>query len=237
MRSIAVLLLFSFLISMGFGQEAKVPTSVYYERKSDLFTYLPNTSDEIILLGNSITDGGNWFELLRDPRVKNRGISADVTRGILNRLDEVLESQPLKIFLLIGINDLSKEASQENILQNMTSFVATVQSKSPKTQIYIQSVLPVNPAFNKYPKHVNKSAEILELNQRIKALCNQSQVFYLDLYSSFVNSDGFLIPEYTNDGLHLSGAGYLVWADILKPYIGEPEKPGFFANIKAKFRK
>lgn len=27
--------------------------------------------------------------------------------------------------------------------------------------------------------------------------------------------------EYTNDGLHLLGKGYLKWAEIIKPYIVE----------------
>lgn len=219
MRSINLILLISILTSSGITQEAKVPTSVYYERKSDLFTHLPNTADEIILLGNSITDGGNWFELLGDPRIKNRGISADVTRGVLNRLNEVTESKPSKIFLLIGINDIAKGASQANILQNIKTILLEVHAKSPETQVYLQSILPVNPHFNKYPKHVNKSAEVLQLNKKIADLCNQSRAIYLDLYSHFVNSEGLLIEEYTNDGLHLSGKGYLVWADILRPYI------------------
>ncbi|MEA3286066.1 MAG: GDSL-type esterase/lipase family protein [Candidatus Marinimicrobia bacterium] len=216
------LLLLLFLGNIpGMAQEAKVPTSVYYERKADLFTVLPNASDEIILLGNSITDGGNWFELLGDPRIKNRGISADVTRGIINRLDEVTESKPLKVFLLIGINDLSKEASLANIIQNIHTIIDRIHSASPGTRIYIQSVLPVNPVYQKYLNHVNKSAEVIQLNQDLFKLCGKSKAEYIDLYGRFVTSDGYLNPEYTNDGLHLSGKGYLVWADILKPYINE----------------
>ncbi|MBT4129887.1 MAG: sialate O-acetylesterase [Candidatus Marinimicrobia bacterium] len=219
MRLLSLLILGFLIIPPGFSQEAAVPTSVYYERKSDLFRFLPNGPDEIILLGNSITDGGNWFELLRDPRIKNRGISADVTRGILNRADEVLESKPLKIFLLIGINDLAKGASQENILDNIGTFVKRVKSESPRTQTYIQSILPVNPDYTSYPKHVSKGEAIVELNKKIALLCQDMDVEYLNLYPYFITQDGVLNPEYTNDGLHLSGSGYIVWSEILKPYL------------------
>ncbi len=219
MRLLCLVILVLMIIPPGFCQEAPVPTSVYYERKSDLFRYLPNSPDEIILLGNSITDGGNWFELLPDPRIKNRGISADVTRGILNRTDEVLESKPLKIFLLIGINDLAKGASEENILNNIKTFILRVKTESPLTQTYIQSILPVNPKYASYPKHVSKGKAIIELNKKLELLCQDLEVVYLNLYPHFVTQDGVLNPEYTNDGLHLSGRGYIVWSEILKPYL------------------
>ncbi len=221
MRLFYLLIFALFMTQLGFSQEASVPTSVYYERKADLFRYLPNGPNEIILLGNSITDGGNWSELIPDPRVINRGISADVTRGILNRLDEILESKPLKIFLLIGINDLAKGASQENILQNIQSFIQQTQAESPRTQIYIQSVLPVNPAYDKYPKHVSKSSEIVPLNMALVQLCKKYHINYIDLYTKFSDNKGHLIKDYTNDGLHLSGRGYLVWSKILTRYISE----------------
>ena len=67
---------------------------------------MPDTPNEIIMLGNSITDGCEWSELFQNSNIKNRGISGDITEGVLYRLDEVTRSKPAKVFLLIGINDL-----------------------------------------------------------------------------------------------------------------------------------
>ena len=234
MKSACLSLLLLAGIVSGFSQEAKPPTSVYYARKVDLLTYLPNADDEIILLGNSITDGGNWGELLHDQRVKNRGVSGDVTRGILNRLDEVIEAHPLQIFLLIGINDLSKGASQANILENIQTMIRRTRDTTPETEILIQSVLPVNPAYDRYPKHVSKSREVILLNKALVQLCDSLQLTYIDLYPHFVNAEGCLRPEYTNDGLHLSGAGYMVWRDILRPYLAK--KPGLLTRVKTAFQ-
>lgn len=205
--------------SMLLAQDAAVPTSVYYERKSDLYHHLPNTDDEIIMLGNSITDGGEWIELLGDYRIKNRGISGDVTRGIINRLDEVIESKPLQIFLLIGINDLAKGATIENISGNIETILSRIIMESPATNIYVQSVFPVNPEWQQYPKHVSKGSEVIALNKLIKKTCEIRSLNYLDVYSVLSTQDGLLIPEYTNDGLHLSGKGYLVWAEIIQPHL------------------
>jgi hypothetical protein len=101
-----ILLMAMILLSSGlFGQNSSFGT--YYDQRKSLFEKLPDTRKEIIFLGNSITDGCEWSELLADRHVKNRGISGDVTAGVLNRIREITASKPAKVFLLIGINDLA----------------------------------------------------------------------------------------------------------------------------------
>ena len=38
---------------------------------------------------------------------------------------------------------------------------------------------------------------------------------WIDLYSNFVNENGYLRQELTSDGLHLNEAGYRIWSEIL----------------------
>ena len=52
----------------------------YWHQKVSLYELLPVGPDDIVFLGNSITDGGEFAELFADNRIKNRGISADVIR-------------------------------------------------------------------------------------------------------------------------------------------------------------
>ena len=77
-----------------------------YEHRKNLFQQLPNTSGEIIFLGDSMTEYGEWVEFFGNPNIKNRGIAGDMTDGILDRLDEVTASSPSQLFLMIGVNDL-----------------------------------------------------------------------------------------------------------------------------------
>jgi lysophospholipase L1-like esterase len=217
-----ILLLITFGVNTIYGQVAEKQVSehgTYWHQKASLFKLLPNARDEIIFLGNSITDGCEWAELFGDSNIKNRGISGDVTDGVLDRLDEIVESKPKMIFLMIGVNDLARGKSEEYIVTNIKKIVNNIRSASPKTRIYIESVLPVNPAFERFENHVNKTAEILNINKMLQDLARESEITYIDIHLLLADENNLLRPKYTNDGLHLTGAAYLVWKSAIEGYI------------------
>lgn len=194
--------------------------TTYYEQRRTLFESLPDTRNEIVFVGNSITDGGEWTELFNRRNIKNRGISGDTTEGVLFRLPEVTGSGPAKVFLLIGINDLARGASPDSVLSNIIRIAETVKRQSPKTKIYVQSILPVNPDFDKFTGHCSKTGEIMAVNRNLETWCDRLGVYYVDLFTRFTNpTDYYLNSAYTNDGLHLTGAGYLTWARLIKPLL------------------
>lgn len=78
----------------------------YHLHRISQFEILPKLNSDVIFLGDSITDKCEWTELLENPNIKNRGISGDTTERILNRLDEIVESKPKQIFLMVGIMTL-----------------------------------------------------------------------------------------------------------------------------------
>lgn len=214
-----LLLLISILFSnLLFAQETKVFSTYYYQKKS-LFENLPDTNNEIIFLGNSITDGCDWSELFRNSNIKNRGISGDITDGILFRLDEVVRSNPNQIFIMIGVNDLSQNKSPDFVLTNYSKILLAIKEASPKTQVFVQSILPVNDGFGKFENHTNKGAEIKQVNKQLASLARNFNYSYIDLTDAFSDKDGKLIKEYTNDGLHLTAAGYLAWKDEIKRFL------------------
>ena len=193
--------------------------SIFYMQRSSLFNKLSITSKDIVFIGNSITNGAEWNELFPQKRVKNRGISGDTSEGVFDRLDAVVKGKPAKIFILIGVNDISREIKVETIVLNMKQIVEKIQKESPKTKIYIQSILPVNPDFEMFKGHM-KPELIKEINQFYQNIAQEYKVNYIDLYSYFLE-DGTdkMNKKYTNDGLHLLGEGYLLWREIVKPYL------------------
>lgn len=194
--------------------------STFYYQRATLFEVLPTSKSDIIFLGNSITNGGEWAELLGNQHAKNRGISGDTTQGVLDRLSTVTKGKPAKIFLLIGTNDLSRGKSVDEIAKNVEKIVERVKRESPTTKLYVQSVFPVNPKFNKFSGHMDRQKEIPVLNAKIKAVAARHGVTYIDVYKSLVTpSTDVMNPEYTNDGLHLLGKGYLKWVEVLNPYL------------------
>ncbi|NKI25819.1 sialate O-acetylesterase [Arenibacter sp. 6A1] len=191
----------------------------YYQRKA-MFENTPDTEGEIIFLGNSITEGGDWKAMFPNKNVVNRGISGDVTDGILNRLSEVTSSRPKKIFLLVGTNDLARGKSADEVVENVTVLLRKIQEASADTQIFVQSILPVNPQVgDKFSGHKSNQQLILLVNKRLETLSEEMGVSYIDLHRAFRNAKGVLKPKYTYDGLHLAPKGYKRWKKVIKPLV------------------
>lgn len=189
--------------------------TTYYEQKVSMFRLLPDTKDEIIFLGNSITDIGEWAEIWNNIHVKNRGVSSDNTFGVLARLDEVLSSRPAKIFIMIGINDIARNIPDTVILKNYQKIIDRVAKESPATQLFVQSILPVNKAFADFKNHQNKDEHIIWANTHLQTYCNEKHIRFVNLYPYFLDENNQLSKQFTNDGLHLNGNGFMNWKSIL----------------------
>jgi lysophospholipase L1-like esterase len=171
---------------------------------------------KVVFLGNSITEGGKWKQLLKDSTVINRGISGDNTFGVLARLDEIIKLKPSSLFILIGTNDLSKKIPDEVILENLFTIISKIKSGTPKTKIFIQSILPVNETVERFPQQFNNSTHINTINDQLARYAPRLRYTYVDLYSKFIDSHGRLDVKYTFDGLHLNAKGYQHWVEVLK---------------------
>ncbi|MFB9863603.1 GDSL-type esterase/lipase family protein [Rufibacter immobilis] len=187
-----------------------------YDLKVAQFKSYPNSPNDIIFLGNSLTANTDWAELLGMPNVKNRGISGDITYGVLERLDEVIEGKPAKVFILIGINDISRNVPDQLILGNYQKMISRIKAGSPKTKIYFQTLLPTNESFGKFKNHYHKEEHILWVNNALKELAKKEKIELIDLYPNFLDANKKLVKEYTHDGLHLTVAGYQKWVEVLK---------------------
>lgn len=174
----------------------------------------PKSKKDYIFLGNSITAGTDWAKLLNLPQAKNRGISGDISFGVLDRLQDIIDGKPAKIFILIGINDISRNIPDSVILRNYKTIVNRIRTGSKKTKIYFNTLLPVNSSFERFKNHYGKDEHILWLNSEIKKLAAKN-VTVIDLYPQFTDKDNHLRAELTKDGLHLIPEGYKVWADFL----------------------
>lgn len=189
-----------------------------YAQRVANFRMYPNSEKDIIFLGNSITDYTDWNELLQLPEARNRGISGDISFGILERLDEVTAGKPAKVFILIGINDIARNIPDSVILDNYRRIIAGIKTASPKTKIFFNTLLPVNKTFPEKP-HFNKDEHIAAVNEGLKEISAQENITLIDIHSRFLDAEKKLDKTYTYDGLHLNAEGYKLWASVLQPYI------------------
>ena len=190
----------------------------YYKERMGVFKAEPIVKGKIIFLGNSLTEYGDWPKLLNDPTVVNRGIAADNTFGVLERLDDVISRQPKKLIIEIGINDIAQNIPEDIIAKNILTIVQRVRDRSPQTLISVLSILPTNDNVkNEYPDAYNKHKQINSLNTQLKHAAKDNRFIYVDLASALSDKDGKLDIKYANaDGLHLNDAGYYQWITLLK---------------------
>ena len=115
----------------------------------------PIGSNKIVFIGNSITYGlRRWDNKLEANNIVNRGISGDFSEGIQKRLNEIIYYKPLAVFILIGINDFFRDSTvsiyvtPSYVAKNIITTAETIKKGSPKTKIYLQTILPINTAHN-----------------------------------------------------------------------------------------
>lgn len=210
------------LIAMCFAwQSASAQHTVFYGQRASLFEQLPVDSTNIVFFGNSLTNGCEWHELLRNPKVINRGISGDIVQGLEDRLEPLVKGKPAKIFVLIGVNDVSHNLTADSIAQSIDSLLAHIQKATPATKIYLQSCLPINQSFGRYKLLDGKEQVVRDINTNLEAIACRRGITWINLYPSFADDEGNLRKELTNDGLHLLGPAYLIWRDIVLPYVNE----------------
>lgn len=165
-----------------------------------------------VFLGGSQTAGWKYVGDFKD--VVNKAAVSNTTSKILKGLGPVVALKPEKVFILEGINELW--SANTSILTRYREILRRLNQGSPKTLIFVQSVLPV---VNR-PDLSNE--KITELNAGLKALCGEMQnCIYIDLFSHFA-VNGALNESLTTDGVHLRPDGYKLWHALIEKYVTLP---------------
>ncbi len=170
----------------------------------------------VVWIGDSLTEQGWWGFLSRERDIVNRGIGGDNTYGMLDRLPEILDFAPRKIFLMGGVNDLSAGYSIEEIVENMRQMVEMIHQRLPECELYLQSVITPNNEVLAYSYIKDKQAEVKALNVAYKAICDEGLAQWVDIASLLENEAGELKEELTKDGIHLHPEAYFIWVEHLK---------------------
>lgn len=213
--------LISNVVASSIYPAPRIYTDHYYKRFLQFMDEPAIGNEDIVMLGNSLTEnGGDWAVRLRNKNVRNRGIIGDEVMGIYDRLHQILPGHPSKLFLLIGVNDISHDLSADSITGMIRLTVERIQRESPETKLYLQSLLPINESFGRYKKLTGKTAMIPEINIRLEALAKEKGINYINLYPLFTEKGtNVLRADLTTDGLHLNEEGYKIWVKKLKKEI------------------
>ena len=211
--------------------------NTFFKRISE-FKENPIGQNKVVFLGNSITNGlRKYFSKFNRSDVVNRGIDGDISLGILQRLDELIYYKPKAVFILIGLNDffndLTKmpEVTPEFVTKNIIKAANKIKRGSPKTKIYLQTILPINTqqyqnklkndTGNSYywlepDFEININEQILKTNEFLR---NNKIFQVIDLHPLFIDKNNIMNEKYSTDGVHLNKLGYQKWIDNINPVL------------------
>lgn len=221
--TILVLLSIYILVTKGINLAKKRKTEILAE-----FSKRPN-KNQIVFLGDSLTDFYPIDEFFKNIFIYNRGIGGDTTDDVLNRLaTNVYPLEPKVVFLQIGTNDLMYKKKPDYVINKIKMITANLQEHIPNVQVKIISLYPINRKafFGSFifvgPR---KNKHIITINESLKIYCEEKNLEYIDVHSHLVDQKGNLAKPYTVEGLHISYVGYTVITNVLSPYINEVNQP------------
>ena len=200
-----------FLLESVMSQAWMIQDDPYYKHRKSQFEQLMNNERyETMMLGDSITDEGQWDELLDNTKVQNRGISGDTTDGVLDRLNSI--SKGIKqVFIMIGVNDIMRGKEVDEVYTNYLKIIQTFKDKNIK--VYIQSTLYIGES-----RKANFNPKIEELDARLEKYASENQITFINL-NPILAPQKVLKKEFTSDDLHLNGTAYKLWTEQIRKYL------------------
>lgn len=179
---------------------------------------------EILFLGDSITSGWRdtgraiWEKEFVPRHAVSIGIAGSQTQHVLWQIENgAIEGiKPRVAVLMIGVNNVMARPphSSPEIARGITAIVGTLRAKLPNTQVLLLGTFPKD----RSPDSADRR-KIQEVNSLICKLDNGKTVRFTDLTPKLLDRQGALSPEISPDGVHLSPAGYAIWAGVVKELI------------------
>ena len=162
--------------------------------------------DRLLFIGDSLIEYFDWERRFPDHMVYNLGVAGETVGGLKIRLKRIFAhiQLPDKVFIMTGINNLAM--GDDAFLDDYRDAVRDISSSYPSAAIYVHSLLPVI-----FPYILN--ADIRKMNAKLRDMAVQQGVFFVDLYTAFLDKKGRPVDEYLlDDGVHVSEKGYRIWS-------------------------
>lgn len=176
------------------------------------FDTVPVPPGRVLFIGDSLTEGGLWADFFPELATSNRSIGGEATYDLIERLDSAV-NDPVAVSLMIGTNDLHGPRPLrpvEQVAERVEEIVRRIRELAPGAHLFLNSVLPRTELF---------SSRIRALNERYREIAARHGAEYVDLWPTFADASGAIRKEYTKEGLHLTPAGYVAWAEVLRPHL------------------
>lgn len=145
----------------------------------------------------------------------NRGFGGSQTDEVHYYAFRILfPYQPKQVVVYVGDNDVNAGKSPEKVFNDLKDFFEDIRTQLPKTKITYISIKPSPSRWDKMDKFTKTNALV---ENYLKTINNAS---YVDVVKPMLLENGRPNPAYfLSDSLHMTPAGYDVWAKALAPHL------------------
>jgi beta-glucosidase len=162
-------------------------------------------------------DRNLWARYFSIRNAANAGIRGDRTNQVLYRIqDGLLDGlTPKLVVLAVGVNNLWKDQyGVERTSEAVKIICNQILSRCPRTRILLVGVFPTD-------RNPESGFRIVvpEINQAIAKIADGKSIRFVDIGGKFLQKDGSISREVMPDGLHLSPAGYEIYARNIAPVV------------------
>lgn len=180
------------------------------------------SQSQVLFIGDSITQGWEgagkdvWSRYYNHRKALNLGISGDRTQHVLWRLDHghLTGVKPKAAVVMIGTNNSNGEDnSVDQIADGVIAIVQKLRSTLPDTTVLLLPIFPRGE--NPNPQR----GKILQVNQILQKIADDKHIVWVDFGHRFLDARGVIPGPLMPDFLHLSPAGYALWAEALEPHL------------------
>jgi lysophospholipase L1-like esterase len=119
--------------------------------------------------------------------------------------------KPKAAVVMIGTNNSNGEDNTPGqIVDGVTAIVEKLRQKLPETKIVLLAIFPRSENFSA------QRGKLLQINQVLRRLADDKNVFWIDFGHQFVNEEGLIPRDLMPDYLHLTPKAYGIWAEAIE---------------------
>ena len=195
-----------------------------YAQEIAMYDIYKTRQANIVMLGNSLTHGAAWNELLGRPDVVERGIPGDGLDGFAARMNYIFKLNPKIVFIEGGVNDVYSWEPVEDIFRTYVRIIEELKTHHiiPVIQSTTYASKDYGKSFGLKPEsNYGRNRESDKLNKLLSDYAKNNNIDYIDLVTPTATKDGFMRPELTIDGIHFKAAAFRIWASEVEKVLAK----------------
>jgi lysophospholipase L1-like esterase len=167
---------------------------------------------DVIFIGASNVEYWNtegkavWDHYYAPRHAFNFGVAGDKTQNVLWRFDHMnlYGLKPKVAVIFVGLNNVN--STPREVVMGIKAITKKTQATFPGVKVFVVSLTPND----------RDNAQVVKANKLLRAYADNQNIFFVNIYSRMPR-EGDNWKGLRPDHIHLTAAGYQMWADQMEP--------------------